>query len=154
VITAATRPEDYLGVLQSLTDAGCSYFLEGGQAVNFWAEYFTLREGGVKMGSAKMGSVQILTKFLSGWRIPNHFEKYLPLRSQAARRRTPSRLLKEFIRQTTLTDHGTEGSDGNVLARVRNDDRVAMQISIFGVATPFGDELEVMAGEDTDEIRR
>ena len=46
-MTAATRPEDYLGVLQSLTDDGCSYFLEGGQAVNFWAEYFTLREGGV-----------------------------------------------------------------------------------------------------------
>lgn len=42
-----TRPEDYLGVLKSLTDEGCSYFLEGGQAVNFWAEYFTLREGGV-----------------------------------------------------------------------------------------------------------
>lgn len=46
-MTAATRPEDYLGVLQSLTDDGCSYFLEGGKAVNFWAEYFTLREGGV-----------------------------------------------------------------------------------------------------------
>jgi hypothetical protein len=42
-----TRPEDYLGVLKSLTDDGCSYFLEGGQAVNFWAEYFTLRAGGV-----------------------------------------------------------------------------------------------------------
>lgn len=42
-----TRPEDYLGVLKSLTDEGCSYFLEGGQAVNFRAEYFTLREGGV-----------------------------------------------------------------------------------------------------------
>lgn len=100
-------------------------------------------------------SVQILTKFRSGCRIPSHFEKYLPPRSQAARRCTPPpRLFKEFIRQTTLTDHGTEGSDGNVLARVRNDDRVAMQISIFGVATPFGDELEVMAVEDTDEIRR
>lgn len=46
-MTAATRPEDYLGVLQSLADEGCSYFLEGGQAVNFWAEYFTLRDGGV-----------------------------------------------------------------------------------------------------------
>jgi hypothetical protein len=42
-----TRPEDYLGVLKSLSDEGCSYFLEGGQAVNFWAEYFTLREGAV-----------------------------------------------------------------------------------------------------------
>ena len=46
-MTATTRPEDYLGVLQSLTDDGCSYFLEGGQAVNFWAEYFTLRKAGV-----------------------------------------------------------------------------------------------------------
>jgi hypothetical protein len=66
----------------------------------------------------------------------------------------PARRFKEFIRQATLTDHGTEASDGNVLARVRNDDRVAMRVSIFGVATPFGDELEVMAGEDTYEIRR
>lgn len=32
-MTATTRPEDYLGVLQSLTDGGCSYFLGGGQAV-------------------------------------------------------------------------------------------------------------------------
>lgn len=46
-MTADTRPEDYLRVLKSLTDDGCSYFLEGGQAVNFWAEYFTLRDRGV-----------------------------------------------------------------------------------------------------------
>jgi hypothetical protein len=31
-------------------------------------------------------SVQILTKFRSGWCFPNHFEKYLPLRIQAGRR--------------------------------------------------------------------
>ncbi len=41
------RPEDYLGVLQSLADKGRSYFLEGGQAVDFRAEYFTLGDGGV-----------------------------------------------------------------------------------------------------------
>jgi len=33
-----TKIEDYLGFLQELTDGGCQYFLEGGQAVNFWAE--------------------------------------------------------------------------------------------------------------------
>ena len=31
--------EDYLGYLKSLRDSGAEYFLEGGQAVNFWAEY-------------------------------------------------------------------------------------------------------------------
>lgn len=31
--------EDYLGFLNSLSEAKAEYFLEGGQAVNFWAEY-------------------------------------------------------------------------------------------------------------------
>jgi hypothetical protein len=31
--------EDYLGYLKSLSEAKAEYFLEGGQAVNFWAEY-------------------------------------------------------------------------------------------------------------------
>ena len=43
-----TRPGDYLGILRILTTDGCPYFLEGGQAVNFWAEYFTLRDHGLK----------------------------------------------------------------------------------------------------------
>jgi hypothetical protein len=43
-----TRPEDYIGVLKNLSDDGCAYFVEGGQAVNFWAEYFTLREHGIR----------------------------------------------------------------------------------------------------------
>lgn len=30
----------YLGYLKNLRDAGIVYFVEGGQAVNFWAEYF------------------------------------------------------------------------------------------------------------------
>lgn len=34
-----TRPEDYTAFLQELESAGQSYFLEGGQSVNFWAEY-------------------------------------------------------------------------------------------------------------------
>lgn len=31
--------EAYLGYLNSLRESGAEYFLEGGQAVNFWAEY-------------------------------------------------------------------------------------------------------------------
>jgi len=31
--------EAYLGYLKSLRESGAEYFLEGGQAVNFWAEY-------------------------------------------------------------------------------------------------------------------
>lgn len=41
-----TKPEDYLSFLQQLDQAGQPYFLEGGQAVNFWAEYFSTREAG------------------------------------------------------------------------------------------------------------
>lgn len=37
----ATRIEDYITFLQKLTQEGCNYFLEGGQAVNFWAEYLS-----------------------------------------------------------------------------------------------------------------
>ncbi len=35
--------EAYLGFLRSLRDTGDGYFLEGGQAVNFWAEYVDAR---------------------------------------------------------------------------------------------------------------
>ena len=42
-----TKPEDYLAFLQQLDEAGQPYFLEGGQAVNFWAEYFSNRERGM-----------------------------------------------------------------------------------------------------------
>jgi hypothetical protein len=34
---------DYLGFLTDLGKAGEPYFLEGGQAVNFWAEYFSAK---------------------------------------------------------------------------------------------------------------
>ncbi len=34
-----THYADYLGFLQSLHKAGADFFVEGGQAVNFWAEY-------------------------------------------------------------------------------------------------------------------
>lgn len=36
-----TRIADYLGFLSDLGAADVPYFLEGGQAVNFWAEYFS-----------------------------------------------------------------------------------------------------------------
>jgi len=39
VKTRETRYSDYLGFLQSLHKAGAAFFVEGGQAVNFWAEY-------------------------------------------------------------------------------------------------------------------
>ena len=41
-----TKPGDYLVFLQQLDHAGQCYFLEGGQAVNFWAEYISAMEGG------------------------------------------------------------------------------------------------------------
>jgi len=34
---------DYLGFLTELGETGEPYFLEGGQAVNFWAEYFSAK---------------------------------------------------------------------------------------------------------------
>lgn len=38
-----TRIADYASFLQDLSASGKDYFLEGGQAVNFWAEYFSAR---------------------------------------------------------------------------------------------------------------
>lgn len=38
-----TRIRDYLSFLQDLGASGLDYFLEGGQAVNFWAEYFSAK---------------------------------------------------------------------------------------------------------------
>lgn len=35
----STRYADYLDFLHSLHSAGADFFVEGGQAVNFWAEY-------------------------------------------------------------------------------------------------------------------
>ena len=46
-----TTPEDYLAFLQQLDQAGQPYFLEGGQAVNFWAEYFSAKEADDLLGS-------------------------------------------------------------------------------------------------------
>ena len=41
-----TRVSDYLEFLRDLTGRGLDYFLEGGQAVNFWAEFYDERAGG------------------------------------------------------------------------------------------------------------
>jgi len=41
-----TCVSDYLGFLKELENTGASYFLKGGQAVNFWAEYFTAKGAG------------------------------------------------------------------------------------------------------------
>ncbi len=35
--------EEFVPLLKEIGDSGCNYFLEGGQAVNFWAAYFTSR---------------------------------------------------------------------------------------------------------------
>lgn len=43
---AETRVSDYLAFLRDLTGRGLDYFLEGGQAVNFWAEFYDERAGG------------------------------------------------------------------------------------------------------------
>jgi hypothetical protein len=43
---AETRLSDYLAFLRDLTEHGFDYFLEGGQAVNFWAEFYAERVGG------------------------------------------------------------------------------------------------------------
>lgn len=40
---AETRLADYLGFLLDLGSSGADYFLEGGQAVNFWAEYYSAK---------------------------------------------------------------------------------------------------------------
>jgi len=42
----ATRITDYLSFLKDLGASGADYFLEGGQAVNFWAEYFSAKGAG------------------------------------------------------------------------------------------------------------
>jgi len=41
-----TRFSDYLAFLEDLGASGAPYILEGGQAVNFWAEYFSARGAG------------------------------------------------------------------------------------------------------------
>ena len=38
-----TRISDYASFLRDLGSSGADYFLEGGQAVNFWAEYFSAK---------------------------------------------------------------------------------------------------------------
>lgn len=43
---AYTGYEDYLDCLRFLRDLGAEYFLEGGQAVNYWAEYVNSRVEG------------------------------------------------------------------------------------------------------------
>ena len=40
---AETRITDYADFLRDLTSSGKDYFLEGGQAVNFWAEYYSAK---------------------------------------------------------------------------------------------------------------
>ncbi len=45
------RVSDFVTFLQELGKAEQAYFLEGGQAVNFWAEYFTAKEKGEKLSA-------------------------------------------------------------------------------------------------------
>lgn len=45
-MAADYRLADYLGFLTDLGGTGEPYFLEGGQAVNFWAEYFSAKDSG------------------------------------------------------------------------------------------------------------
>jgi len=46
-----TRFGDYLSFLQDLGRSGQDHFLEGGQAVNFWAEYFSAKDAGDALSS-------------------------------------------------------------------------------------------------------
>lgn len=41
-----TRISDYVSFLRDLGASGTDYFLEGGQAVNFWAEYYSAKGAG------------------------------------------------------------------------------------------------------------
>ncbi len=43
-MAADYRIADYLDFLTDLSGTGKPYFLEGGQAVNFWAEYFSAKD--------------------------------------------------------------------------------------------------------------
>jgi hypothetical protein len=47
---AETRVGDYLVFLRDLGASGADYFLEGGQAVNFWAEYYSAKGADVAFG--------------------------------------------------------------------------------------------------------
>ena len=49
-----TRFSDYLSFLQGFCASGAPYFLEGGQAVNFWAEYFNARGAGESLQRFQM----------------------------------------------------------------------------------------------------
>jgi hypothetical protein len=51
-----------------------------------------------------------------------------------------------------LADHGAECADGDVFARMRDDDCVAICIPILGVAAAFGHEFKAVGGEDGDEF--
>lgn len=48
-MTRGSEFGDYLEFLRELGASGAAYFLEGGQAVNFWAEYFSARGAAVAM---------------------------------------------------------------------------------------------------------
>jgi hypothetical protein len=44
-MTRDTTVSDYVPLLQSLSESGHPYFLEGGLAVNFWAEFISAEVG-------------------------------------------------------------------------------------------------------------
>lgn len=46
---ADSRISDYISFLQDLDARGVDHFLEGGQAVNFWAEYFSAKVAGATL---------------------------------------------------------------------------------------------------------
>jgi hypothetical protein len=51
LIMAETRLGDYFAFLRDLGSSGAYYFLEGGQAVNFWAEYYSEKDSGASLAS-------------------------------------------------------------------------------------------------------
>jgi hypothetical protein len=60
--------------------------------------------------------------------------------------------LKEFPWQAALADHGTERSDGDIFARVRDDDGVPQRVAVFGVAATLGNKGKTVIDENGDEL--
>lgn len=56
--------------------------------------------------------------------------------------------IEELLGQSALADHRAEGADGNILAGMRHNDRVAMTVPLFGMAAALRDETETIAGEN------
>ena len=59
--------------------------------------------------------------------------------------------IEKLLGQSALADHRAESSDGNILAGMRNNDRVPMIVPVFGMAAALGDETETVGGENPKE---